>query len=162
MLIHFSSHGHKNQGRLPGLLGTVTDILVRVVEVANPHQKCGFVETYLIYYPCQPLDPSLCNNEFSSIISHIYIHHMYMYIYICIYIYIHTHIYPYPYNTYIYIYLPNMYKFSPSRWGSVCRAAAGRCRYLETPQLEALRPLITGFQAAGFQLIRWVELPSAT
>eukprot|EP00435_Cladocopium_sp_Y103_P064055 s391_g25.t1 len=29
---------------------------------------------------------------------------------------------------------------------SVCRAAAGRCRYLETPQLEELRPLITGFQ----------------
>ena len=30
--------------------------------------------------------------------------------------------------------------------GSVCRSAAGRSRFLATPQLEQLRPLIVGFQ----------------
>ncbi|CAJ1375508.1 unnamed protein product [Effrenium voratum] len=30
---------------------------------------------------------------------------------------------------------------------SVCRAAAGRCRYLLTPELDKLRPLVSGFQA---------------
>jgi len=29
---------------------------------------------------------------------------------------------------------------------SMCRGAAGRCRFLETPELEQLRPLIPGFQ----------------
>ena len=36
----------------------------------------------------------------------------------------------------------------------MCRGAAGRCRFLETPELEQLRPLIPGFQAwqvSGFR-----------
>ena len=40
-------------------------------------------------------------------------------------------------------------------WGSMCRGAAGRCLFLETPELEQLRPLIPGFQAWQVSGCRW-------